>query len=502
MPRFLNPSSLQTFYSSLRDASYNREDRFKKQSRNILEHITDPDRLHIFHVLGFREELILLRLGLLRIKLKEDSSNFSATIVLESHASIQTGGTSPLPSVEAILKEIVGVNGPTGTPRSGIFAYRNVVLIVNGAGPTPNHHHSQDYDQWRKLQTNTVENVFMTIDHLTKHTRFNTCVWHDWLWIPLISHVLVHAIHKKGTKNNKISSIVLNGQVRATDDGFAAADSAQLHHIMSATRKLNIPITFLDVSTLQVGFQAFNQYHLPGLEDVWPALIPLKACGAGLKLTFDEICIYVFRLRAAIDNTHGASVAERAKNLFSNISTKKEWANMVFQSTAYSKHECLMKQAVSRLPWLVQLCKIPLYDDTFALQAFVTNPIGPTQDLLAVPIDVKFHSDGSRVTLRPDLSSNAHIILSKKKENLERTMIEYWSSFIKRLPASARRPKIAQGVALAWKDIHFVLMNELKEIRRDRMVARTWNDGARRQLDEVLKVLESGPFTNICKRSV
>lgn len=165
------------------------------------------------------------------------------------------------------------------------------------------------------------------------------------------------------------------------------------------------------------------------------------------------------------------------------------------------------------------MCKNPVFDDTFALQAFVANPLGPKEEVLAVRVKVEMAArqdqDNGEVVVElllqkadadADTDTEGHVsvlVPARSRERLESSMLRYWGGFVKMHHAKTPRPTVVKGVALAWKQVSVAMEKQLRfALLEDLSTERKLSSQDRGMVEKAIEMLRDGPFTRICKRSV
>jgi hypothetical protein len=498
-------SNIRQLAKSIRTIPEEHREDFRDSSTQVLKCLTSFKYLHVYHVLGRYDELLLLQMVISRIKMESRSGKGwrppgAMLVVVEvNHNDAWEGSMDPEEDVLTVVTEATKIRKPRSY-EEGVYRFDNVVVVTNRTGLVPDVDNGQSHDEWRRSYERDMIRVIAVIRELCEISKLQKIVWHETThWLQMLGYALWRANAYRELKFKAVTvGENLHNDPEFTDDLLRPINVDNIQSIIDQAQHGSVPLVFHDHSVLGIEFSAFTEYLLPGLAEYWPVFLPRQAYLERIKTGFDHVASSILQIRSYCSKLYGREAADRYRDLFA-YETAQHWANETFRERTYSKEVCKGMLSISDLDMLLAVCDRPLLvPDRYNFQEVAVMPGANTEYLLAASCSIKF--DARTISL--DTNSSTFILLATDRKKAEQTMLRYWSGYIKQVMERYDMPaEIPRNVAQGWKDLVVQMTAQLKIVRQHRKFT-SLHQAQRERIAKVQDLLHKGAFTTICKRSL
>jgi hypothetical protein len=368
---------------------------FASASKDTLEKVCDPDVLHIWESDSDIDNLLqltsliakLCNLGTRKTQ-GANASDGSMVIIAE-----EKSGRNNFARICQLVEYLTGADGKKHLD-GAVVAFSSIVVVRGW-------NNSVRVEKGRQEAGKTVKRLNTVLERVFKMSSFTArkLVWHHG---PVI-HFLLHWINTTTSPlRSNLAAITITGSL---DLGTSVAPSIpgrantleDLKCLETYATKLDIPVVFLDSTSLGLTYQHLNTYMYYYAYYI-RTFLPPSVLRPHLHAAQDSLVTFAFRLLGASKSKYQGDVVKKVKATL-DPSIARKWARTCVSEASYEKNKCRNAGSEDGIHGMVQLADAPFlrfnHDKRNALPAFARLAVGPAaaasqSSYDAAPVSIDF----------------------------------------------------------------------------------------------------------------
>ncbi|OCL11318.1 hypothetical protein AOQ84DRAFT_437783 [Glonium stellatum] len=448
---------------------------FQSHSKQATEAITSNDHLHVYQT--YSDIDYLLQTAILIYQLHSlytyvPQKNSLGRKVPAGAVIIADDFERCFEKVILLMKHITGEDGEAHC-KGNILVF-DTIAIVRGTDPTmlpgPDGMYSQEETHENAMAA--MHRVVTSIENVSKITGKKYIVWHHGPYIHFLNFFFKTV---RPAMRQRFVAITVMAAVKSNDEGVSHRISQSINttdcweRLYRYGTAMRIPVVLLDNSA-----QMIEAPHLtrtfPRFGDAFIMLFPYDIWYPHVASQMDVICMYMFRLAAAIAGKSGVDCVERIKSSL-NQGLAKQWARGSINPIYFSPEACEMQNclwSMKRIRWLVDL---PIRQKAEALDPMCRVEVGPgrpTNDIESVRVELDFANKTASISSSSPLYllKARHLNRDEASLRLQGFFQEYVVRCINSPPDGGNRlgEIMPIKIAEAWMDLRKVCLGLFGEI--------------------------------------
>jgi hypothetical protein len=367
---------------------------FASASKDTLSKVCSPDVLHVYesdsdidHLLHLTSVIAkLCNLGTRKTP-GANASDGGVVIIAE-----EKSGRSNFSRICSLVEYLTGADGKRHLD-GAVMAFSSVVIVRGWNNAVRTEKGGKDAEKAFKRINTVLERVFSMGNFSEKKI-----VWHHG---PVL-HFLLHWINTTTSPlRNALTAITITGSLELTSgiapSGPGRANTLQdLKCLGTYAAKLDIPVLFLDPSSLGLTHQYLNTYMYYYAYYI-RTFLPPGLLRPHLHAAQDALVTFAFRLLGASAEKYGEKVVRQVKS--SLDPSAKTWARTCVDGKTFEKKNCRNAGKEAEIHTMVQLADTPLLRFnqhlTPSLPGFAKLGVGPAAagsqaSYTAAPVSIDF----------------------------------------------------------------------------------------------------------------
>ncbi|KAF1990164.1 hypothetical protein K402DRAFT_401624 [Aulographum hederae CBS 113979] len=529
-----NLIELQTDYDRLRtDVAFTT---FFDASQSVLEELTSPYYVHVYHIAGTAVELVVVLIAVCTIlELELGGREVGCVVVVDDDSE-----GSFVDVVDFLAERLGGHYGD-----DDVRHFQKDVHVVRGIsipaprdipfGPTSSSTSSSEKQDLDHANTNnndrdleqTLDRTTRTIISTASSVSATGTIWHETASVTLLLSFLHQDKLLFSRRNKLILGICITSALDISADSFTVHDDFHGPGDLSALRRLSTrlltPLLFVSMQALGLRLGSMNQ--MPGWARLWPRMIPEGRWWGSVKRVFDEVTTTAFQLADAMRGTHGVEVldevreyrssssgANSSNQIYENGNENDEWMHKVLSPSSYTRHKCTLTHLRPLLPSLATTLSspLPLSSLTHPLSLLLLLP----HPALSIPacrscgvLAIKTAFKLRTRTFRLDPDARTYILLQRDYNVVKNRVLDAWERWLPWMVRMAERG-VRGEVAGAWRGVREMVRGRFDVLRQAEGEREGEGQGKGEQLDwidwewvrEAERGVESGVFAAVCGR--
>ncbi|KAF2097524.1 hypothetical protein NA57DRAFT_58102 [Rhizodiscina lignyota] len=481
-------SSTSELIKAIFDIPATSSDAFLNSSDWLHAVISSTSNLAVYHTTASSASLLRILMALLHLSERRPRSprGVAAVIIVD-----EWDRQHHFDHALALLRQHFRSRG-VAQLKENAFCWGNVTL-VRGL-PTRRTGAAHQYS------TNTLSaaaaRVQVSISNTLGTTGLQGIVWHESASVTFLDHFLFPNV-TSGRATTTFKAITITGPLY-NEKGTSrwtlntVFDGLRLQGLLAKATLHNIPFIFVEGQELGLRISRLRQ--LPRFASTWPALLPEDSWRERVRRSFNRTAVSIFQLHAAIDDCPTSQCVNKINQSLPNSASS--WANECKLASNY--RSCSVDRAKGRLSKTTGEINCPGDDHIGPLAEILLDPDRATGGLFAARVNIVIIT---QPVARPSSTSQIYILISTNQAATQGAFFAAWDRFITSMVPNPSAVTVARDVAGAWRDLCMLLGAELRYVERHYKYW-SWSDVEKKALEQVVRMLEDGEMSKICKRSL